>query len=171
LRTGYACGMNRGSVQLTGPLRRVHEPTKQSNDAAINDLPLQSFFAVILVYFIRRRIMAKSDKEWQARTLCSDGNCIGIIGSDGRCKECGLPYDGKLPLPVAEANPDDGDKEGISADQQPAVDAESVGDASIVASDDPDGVWENRTLCADGNCIGVVGPDGRCKACGKPYTG
>ena len=23
------------------------------------------------------------------RTLCSDGNCIGIIGPDGRCTECG----------------------------------------------------------------------------------
>ena len=30
--------------------------------------------------------------------------------------------------------------------------------------------WENRRLCSDGNCIGVIGPDGRCKVCGKPYT-
>jgi hypothetical protein len=29
--------------------------------------------------------------------------------------------------------------------------------------------WENRVLCSDGNCIGVIGPDGRCKECGKPY--
>ena len=27
--------------------------------------------------------------------------------------------------------------------------------------------WENRTLCSDGNCIGVIGPDGKCKECGK----
>jgi hypothetical protein len=26
--------------------------------------------------------------------------------------------------------------------------------------------FENRVLCSDGNCIGVIGPDGRCKVCG-----
>jgi hypothetical protein len=26
-------------------------------------------------------------------------------------------------------------------------------------------------LCIDGNCIGVVGPDGCCKTCGKPHPG
>ena len=29
--------------------------------------------------------------------------------------------------------------------------------------------WENRTLCVDESCIGVIGPDGRCKECGKPF--
>lgn len=29
--------------------------------------------------------------------------------------------------------------------------------------------WDNRVLCSDGTCIGVIGPDGRCKECGKPY--
>ena len=29
--------------------------------------------------------------------------------------------------------------------------------------------WENRVLCSDESCIGVIGPDGRCKECGKPY--
>jgi hypothetical protein len=28
-----------------------------------------------------------------------------------------------------------------------------------------------RRLCSDGMCIGVIGPDGRCRECGKPYTG
>jgi len=28
--------------------------------------------------------------------------------------------------------------------------------------------WENRRLCADEACIGIIGPDGRCKECGKP---
>ena len=31
--------------------------------------------------------------------------------------------------------------------------------------------WDNRVLCSDGNCIGVIGPDGNCKECGKPYEG
>ena len=29
--------------------------------------------------------------------------------------------------------------------------------------------WENRRLCIDESCIGVIGPDGWCKECGKPY--
>ena len=32
-----------------------------------------------------------SDAEWANRRLCVDGNCIGVIGPDGRCKECGRP--------------------------------------------------------------------------------
>ena len=35
-----------------------------------------------------------TDTEWKHRVLCSDGNCIGVIGPDGRCKECGKPYEG-----------------------------------------------------------------------------
>jgi hypothetical protein len=31
--------------------------------------------------------------------------------------------------------------------------------------------FSNRVLCSDGTCIGVIGADGRCKECGKPYTG
>lgn len=27
--------------------------------------------------------------------------------------------------------------------------------------------WQQRQLCPDGACIGVIGPDGRCKICGK----
>ncbi len=38
----------------------------------------------------------------------------------------------------------------------------------------PEGVggddWEDRVLCSDGTCIGVIGPDGKCKECGKPYA-
>ena len=34
-----------------------------------------------------------------------------------------------------------------------------------------DSDWENRVLCSDESCIGVIGPDGRCKECGKPFAG
>ena len=37
---------------------------------------------------------AETDAEWSSRRLCSDGNCIGVIGPDGRCRECGKPYAG-----------------------------------------------------------------------------
>ena len=28
-----------------------------------------------------------------------------------------------------------------------------------------------RVACSDGSCIGIIGPDGKCTECGKPYTG
>ncbi|MDJ0804756.1 MAG: hypothetical protein QNI97_17910 [Desulfobacterales bacterium] len=96
-----------------------------------------------------------SDAEWANRRLCPDGNCIGVIGPDGRCKECGRPTDDALPA----APIDEGD-----ALEAPA--AEAVADDSPSAGDDDE--WANRRLCPDGNCIGVIGPDGRCKECGRP---
>ena len=30
------------------------------------------------------------DPEWEDRKLCSDESCIGTIGTDGRCRVCGL---------------------------------------------------------------------------------
>lgn len=29
------------------------------------------------------------DPEWDKRSLCPDGACVGVIGSDGKCKVCG----------------------------------------------------------------------------------
>jgi hypothetical protein len=40
------------------------------------------------------------------------------------------------------------------------------------SEDDLDSIdFASRKLCSDGICIGVIGPDGLCKECGKPYTG
>jgi len=91
--------------------------------------------------------------DWENRILCSDGNCIGVIGPDGLCKECGKKHDGPLPENIAFEEDTDTPQE---EEKQEAVDAPD------------DQSWENRTLCSDGNCIGVLGPDGRCKECGKP---
>ena len=99
--------------------------------------------------------IANDDDDWENRILCSDENCIGVIGPDGRCKECGKPY---KELPSAEmdmAQSDSPAQEDL--DEQPASQF--------------DDTWENRTLCGDESCIGVIGPDGRCKECGKPYEG
>ncbi len=30
--------------------------------------------------------------------------------------------------------------------------------------------FDNRILCSDGACIGVINEHGICKVCGKPYT-
>ena len=54
------------------------------------------------------------------------------------------------------------------------VGTEEVSQASeFAAEDDAEGPIDlaSRKLCSDGTCIGVIGPDGRCKECGKPYTG
>jgi hypothetical protein len=38
-------------------------------------------------------------------------------------------------------------------------------EAAPTSGDPPD--MENRRLCPDGNCIGILGADGRCIICGK----
>jgi hypothetical protein len=103
-----------------------------------------------------------SDSDWESRKLCSDGNCIGVIGTDGRCKECGKKYEGSLT-----------EESSIEKEEPPPEEAVSreAAESGEIDDDAPaDGDWENRKLCSDGNCIGVIGADGRCKECGKPYS-
>lgn len=114
-------------------------------------------------------MVTQLDKEWKARTLCSDGNCIGVVGADGRCKVCGRAYAGDLPDVVDEAAADDAG--GAAEDVDDAVTPADGIDPPPPAAADADDDWTQRTLCIDGNCIGVVGPDGRCKVCGKPHPG
>jgi hypothetical protein len=86
------------------------------------------------------------DEDFTDRQLCPDGGCIGVIGADGRCKECGRGADGAL---VADEAP-------VSvADEPLAAEAGAI---------DPD--FDDRRLCPDGNCIGLVGDDGHCRICG-----
>ncbi len=115
--------------------------------------------------------MTMMDDDWERRILCSDGNCIGVIGADGRCNECGKPYtgDGDLPRPATDSETIT-DDEDIEPEDQTAEQAETLLDGTPVDEDQAfDDEWEDRTLCIDESCIGVVGPDGRCKECGKPY--
>lgn len=112
-----------------------------------------------------------ADDDWENRVLCSDGNCIGVIGPDGHCKECGKPYEGELPEPnqntveQTDAGPSKDKPDENNNDQD--IDEE---DTDLDAVDEADySDWESRVLCSDGNCIGVIGPNGRCKECGKPY--
>ena len=37
--------------------------------------------------------------------------------------------------------------------------------------DDTGFTLEGRVLCSDDACVGTVGPDRRCKVCGRPYEG
>jgi hypothetical protein len=114
--------------------------------------------------------ISPTDEDWSRRILCSDGNCIGTIGPDGRCRECGKPYEGDLPADFdadADVSEDEPDEDTEAENTAPEETDDEIEDAPADSDDD----WENRILCSDGNCIGVIGPDGRCKECGKPYEG
>ena len=99
--------------------------------------------------------MNPDEDDWENRILCRDESCIGVIGSDGRCKECGKLFE----------VPQTGTSDSAQTDSEPSD--ETVEPRTDWAADD----WENRTLCSDESCIGVIGPDGRCKECGQPYEG
>lgn len=103
------------------------------------------------------------DQEWENRVLCNDESCIGVIGSDGRCKECGLAYNGELPTGLS-ANNENTDTTDISDEDGVPEESEELEnfDSSHISDDE----WANRKLCCDESCIGVIGPDGHCKECG-----
>ena len=113
--------------------------------------------------------MAISDQEWDQRILCSDGNCIGIIGSDGRCKECGLPYEGQRPLPPKNSSPPDDENDALPVESDSDDEEKQAAEDQASDSEASGDHWAERTLCIDESCIGVVGPNGRCKVCGQPH--
>ncbi|UCD90677.1 MAG: hypothetical protein JSW04_04410 [Desulfobacterales bacterium] len=100
---------------------------------------------------------SQTDIDWENRILCIDESCIGVIGPDGRCKECGKPFDSEHKEDIPPAH----DIDESANEIDPSEDDESELSADID--------WENRTLCIDESCIGVIGPDGKCKECGKPF--
>jgi hypothetical protein len=96
------------------------------------------------------------------RRLCPDGTCVGLIGSDGRCRACGLRADASTPggrstddllADEAFAGRDDDDHDAMNA----AGGAE--GGAPAFQTD--------RRLCDDGSCVGVVDESGACNVCGR----
>jgi len=110
------------------------------------------------------------DIEWEQRKLCRDESCIGVIGADGRCKECGLPFE-EGPSDEIKAEPDMENIEESETEEELEEygTEEELEDLEENGEEDLDSEWEQRTLCSDESCIGVIGPDGRCKECGKPY--
>lgn len=118
------------------------------------------------------KVKSKADIEWEQRTLCSDESCIGTIGKDGVCRECGKKYEGTLPdfvnVEPESQNGGDAIKEDPAGElTEPAV--ATPPDTGDTVADNADDEWENRILCSDESCIGVIGPDNCCKECGKPY--
>ena len=108
------------------------------------------------------------DLDWENRVLCSDESCIGVIGPDGRCKECGMVYEGELPASLTSE--DDPEKTPVQDESKVEAEAPQQPETSSIDPPDEDD-WDKRTLCSDESCIGVIGPDGRCKECGKPCKG
>lgn len=110
--------------------------------------------------------------DLEHRFLCADGGCIGTIGSDGRCKICSTPI---APEDVeaferATATPlDDSFARATTASASEGTEVDDANDEDWDDDEDTGGAppeLESRVLCPDGSCIGVVGPDGRCKVCG-----
>ena len=100
--------------------------------------------------------------EWDHRQLCPDGSCVGVIGSDGTCKVCGRAApnwgDERTRGLVEETDDDeDGDYEDDAED--------APDDRGPPSPSDADSDWEQRTLCPDDACIGVIGADGTCSVC------
>lgn len=95
------------------------------------------------------------------RVLCPDGNCIGVIGPDGRCPVCGTAAPEGTVLPTRSASVEaSGGSEG--ADDYDAVMA--LADAGSTGEE----AWEeDRRLCPDGSCIGLLDATGTCKVCGR----
>jgi len=97
----------------------------------------------------------ETDPDWEARRLCSDDSCIGVIGTDGRCRVCGLLS------PNAPRDPDP----SISRDTVTDEPQEPHSEDQVPERQDPE--WEDRKLCIDESCIGTIGTDGRCRVCGR----
>jgi hypothetical protein len=97
-----------------------------------------------------------SDEFDENRELCSDGNCLGVV-VDGKCNVCGTAVaDG--PRDTGTGQVTDTTTSDTSSPRDPGS-----GSALVASADD----FENRQLCPDGACTGVIGPDGKCKECGR----
>ena len=84
------------------------------------------------------------DEFDEERQLCDDGNCLGVV-VEGKCNVCGL---------------------------QPGMNAPAPGSAAakmVAEGGHTDDLFddEERQLCPDGACTGLVGADGKCKECGR----
>ena len=91
------------------------------------------------------------------RELCADGSCIGVIGPDGLCKECQKPGSNTGLDPRTR---------GLRSDDEVADQLEAniaQGDIAEAPAD-----FDDRELCPDGACIGVIGAGGHCSECGRP---
>lgn len=121
---------------------------------------------------VKKGARSQADIEWEDRTLCSDESCIGVIGSNGRCNECGKPFGTHKAkkAPKAKVQKEESPPTVDAVDEQSGTETEEDFDETAKTGTMPDLDWENRILCSDENCIGVIDSNGRCKECGKPFS-
>jgi hypothetical protein len=105
----------------------------------------------------------ETDPDWENRRPCSDESCIGTIGSDNRCRVCGLldsitPADSDRSSNCSSTVQEEAKEEPFAEEQAPETEN---------SGGDEDTAWEDRKLCSDESCIGTIGPDGRCRVCGQ----
>lgn len=90
-----------------------------------------------------------------------------------KCPHCGEAL-GEETCPTCQRSLPEGSNYCFWCGEKLAGGMEIHDDQDLTGTDDAAGGpidFASRKLCSDGACIGVIGPDGRCKACGKPYTG
>lgn len=103
---------------------------------------------------------AASD-AWDDRQLCVDGGCVGVLDETGACRVCGkvdpdFQAPASRPAAASANDEDDEDDDGERAHGENGS-SSSGGDGDE---------WDDRKLCEDGACIGVV-IAGRCNTCGR----
>jgi len=113
----------------------------------------------------------EADMDWENRALCIDESCIGTIGLNGRCSVCGKPLDS---MDAADIQYQEAQVDNSVFEDEPPVEIHNKDEVvEMVEADEDETIfssdmqWENRTLCSDESCIGAIGPDGKCKECGK----
>jgi hypothetical protein len=99
-------------------------------------------------------------EECGERVPCADESCIGALGADGCCAVCGRTGAGVDETPDAAALGEESDEAMAEAASAPEVDRDDAEE-----EDDGEDV-EERLLCADEACIGLVAEDGYCRMCG-----
>jgi hypothetical protein len=99
-------------------------------------------------------IIFDKDEDWEKRILCSNESCIGTIGPNAKCRECGKPYEGEPPAEYGASS-----EHAVMVEEQKPVSSKTDTDSND---------WDKRVLCSDESCIGTIGSDGKCKECGKP---
>ncbi len=102
--------------------------------------------------------LAAAPDDFERRTLCPDGACVGVLDARGVCGVCGARGDD-----AAEDDDADDDDADDDADDDDPDDDDADDDA---ANDDADDDDDQRALCPDGACVGLLDARGTCKVCG-----
>jgi hypothetical protein len=109
----------------------------------------------------RRAALRAVDDDDEDRRLCIDGGCTGLQDDNGRCKVCGkVDPDARARVRSSVTAAAGGSEHDAAGD---AGDDDDAGNGDGDDDDDAD----DRTLCPDGACTGLLGADGACKVCGR----